>query len=205
MTITTQFLTMLTMVGMGSLFGASLDTYNRLFQRQKRKAWLVFINDILFWLLQGLTIFYVLFLVNQGELRFYIFLALLCGFAAYQAIFKSLYLKLLEYVIAICKMIYRFVIKTLNLIIYQPLFWLVSLILSLLLYIGRGLFALVKMLFSFIQWIGRIIFLMIKKILSILWAIFPKGIKKLVKRLYNKVAGFFMRIKKIINKWKKRD
>lgn len=203
MTITTQFLTMLTMVGMGSLFGASLDTYNRFFQRQKRKAWLVFINDILFWLVQGLTIFYVLFLVNKGELRFYIFLALLCGFATYQSIFKALYLKLLEYFITICKTIYRFVVKTLDIIVYRPLFWIVSLILSLLLYIGRGLFALVKMLLSFIQWILRIIFLVIKKILSILWAIFPKRIKKLIKRLYNKVAGFFMRIKKIINKWKK--
>ncbi|WP_371931952.1 spore cortex biosynthesis protein YabQ [Mesobacillus subterraneus] len=96
MTLSTQFLTMLAMIWMGTLFGASLDTHNRFLKRSKRKSWIVFINDILFWVFQGLSIFYVLFSVNMGELRFYIFLALLCGFAAYQSLFKNMYLKVLE-------------------------------------------------------------------------------------------------------------
>ena len=82
MTLSTQFMTMLAMIGMGIFFGAGLDTYNRFLKRSKRKSWLVFINDILFWILQGLFIFFVLFRVNQGELRIYIFIALLCGFAS---------------------------------------------------------------------------------------------------------------------------
>lgn len=57
MTLSTQFITMLAMVGMGSFFGAALDTYNRFLKRDTQKHWLVFLNDILFWLLQGLTIF----------------------------------------------------------------------------------------------------------------------------------------------------
>src|SRR5574342_818018 len=112
MTLSTQFLTMLSMVGAGVLFGTSLDTYQRFLNRPKRKRWFVFINDILFWLTQGLSIFYTLFLVNQGEIRFYIFLALLCGFAAYQSLFKRLYLSLLELLIRICISTYRFGEKT---------------------------------------------------------------------------------------------
>lgn len=120
MTLSVQFLTMLSMIGMGSLFGASLDTYQRFLKRPLRKSWVVFINDILFWLLQGLAIFYILFLVNEGELRFYIFLALLCGFAAYQALMKNIYLKLLEIVISTIISIYYFIVKVIRLLIIRP-------------------------------------------------------------------------------------
>lgn len=120
MTLSVQFLTMLSMIGMGSLFGASLDTYQRFLKRPVRKSWVVFINDILFWLLQGLAIFYILFLVNEGELRFYIFLALLCGFAAYQALMKNIYLKLLEIVISTIISIYYFIVKVIRLLIIRP-------------------------------------------------------------------------------------
>jgi spore cortex biosynthesis protein YabQ len=51
MSLTTQFLTMLTMIGMGSYLGAAVDTYSRFLQRQKRAHWVVFINDILFWVI----------------------------------------------------------------------------------------------------------------------------------------------------------
>ena len=78
MSLTTQLATMLAMIGMGSWLGAALDTYNRFLQRQDRTHWIVLINDILFWIVQGLIIFYVLLLVNEGELRFYIFLSILC-------------------------------------------------------------------------------------------------------------------------------
>src|SRR6516165_4054961 len=109
MTLSTQFLTMLSMVGMGSAFGAMFDTYQRFLNRPQRKYWIVFVNDVLFWILQAILIFYTLFLVNNGELRFYIFVALLCGFAAYQSLFKRIYLRFLEIliysVITICRFI----------------------------------------------------------------------------------------------------
>lgn len=73
MSVTTQLETMLAMIGMGGWLGLSIDTYSRFLQRRKRARFIVFINDVLFWLLQGLIIFYVLLLVNEGELRVYIF------------------------------------------------------------------------------------------------------------------------------------
>ena len=42
-------------------------------KRQERKRWLVFIHDILFWIVQALFVFYVLLLVNEAELRIYVF------------------------------------------------------------------------------------------------------------------------------------
>src|SRR5438309_5601434 len=126
MTLSTQFMTMLAMIGMGIFFGAGLDTYNRFLKRSKRKNWIVFINDILFWILQGLFIFFVLFRVNQGELRIYIFIALLCGFAAYQSLFKVIYLRWLEVLISFVISLLRFFVKTVYLLVYKPIYFVIT-------------------------------------------------------------------------------
>lgn len=65
MTLTTQFYTMLAMSGMGLWLGASLDTYRLFVIRARTARWLLFIHDILFWILQGLLFFYVLLHVNE--------------------------------------------------------------------------------------------------------------------------------------------
>lgn len=195
MTLSTQFLTMLAMIGMGSLFGASLDTHNRFLKRSKRKSWIVFINDILFWLFQGLSIFYVLFSVNMGELRFYIFLALLCGFAAYQSLFKKIYMKVLERTIAITISVYVFFVKAIRVLIIRPLQFLAATVLSLLILAGRGLYALVKWLLAVLIWMLKVLLKPIQMILLLFWKLLPKKIKKTVEKLYNKLAGFLILVK----------
>jgi spore cortex biosynthesis protein YabQ len=204
MTLSTQFITMISMVGMGVLFGTSLDTYQRFLNRPKRKRWFVFINDILFWLSQGLSIFYTLFLVNKGEIRFYIFLALLCGFAAYQSLFKHFYLSLLEMLIRICISTYRFGEKTFLALIWKPILWLIGLFISLLFALYKGLLALIRLVYSMLKWIFGVIFKIILWILLIFWKLVPKKIKKSVEKLYNKWAGIFLRIKNYFHRWLKR-
>lgn len=196
------------MIGMGSFFGAALDTYNRFLKRSVRKQFIVFLNDILFWLLQGLLIFYVLFIVNEGELRFYIFVALLCGFAAYQSLLKSYYLKSLEFTISTVVSIWNFLVKLFQMLIYRPLISLFTLVLSLVFMMGRGLFSLCKFLIRVIFWIAIVLFKPIQLIFLLFWKLLPKRIKKNVEKIYNELAGFFKKIKNyLINKlnhWKKR-
>ncbi|WML58217.1 spore cortex biosynthesis protein YabQ [Neobacillus sp. PS2-9] len=208
MTLSTQFLTMLSMIGMGSVFGAMFDTYQRFLNRPKRKQWIVFINDLLFWIIQALLIFYTLFMVNDGELRFYIFIALLCGFAAYQSLFKGIYLKLLEIIIQTVIATINFLKKTFRLLIYKPVLGLIQLVIAIIIAFGRGIFTLVKFIFKVVLFILKIIIFPVQKILLLFWKLFPKGIKKSVEKLYNKTAGNFKEIKNyintFINKWKKR-
>jgi len=208
MTLSTQFLTMLSMIGMGSVFGAMFDTYQRFLNRPKRKQWIVFINDLLFWIIQALLIFYTLFMVNDGELRFYIFIALLCGFAAYQSLFKGIYLKLLEVVIQTVIATINFLKKTFRLLIYKPVLGLIQLVIAIIIAFGRGIFTLVKFIFKVVLFILKIIIFPVQKILLLFWKLLPKGIKKSVEKLYNKTAGNFKEIKNyintFINKWKKR-
>jgi spore cortex biosynthesis protein YabQ len=209
MTLSTQFFTLLSMIGMGSLFGAMFDTYQRFLNRPKRKQWIVFFNDLLFWIIQAVIIFYTLFLVNNGELRFYIFLALICGFAAYQSLFKGSYLRLLEFTIKTVIAISRLIRKTFQLLIFKPILGLIQLVIIIIIAIGRGLLTLVKFISKVLLLIVKIILFPIQKILLVFWKLLPKSIKKSVEKLYNKTAGIFQRIRnyitKLINRWKKRD
>jgi spore cortex biosynthesis protein YabQ len=209
MTLSTQFFTLLSMIGMGSLFGAMFDTYQRFLNRPKRKQWIVFLNDLLFWIIQAVIIFYTLFLVNNGELRFYIFLALICGFAAYQSLFKGSYLRLLEFTIKTVIAISRLIRKTFQLLIFKPILGLIQLVIIIIIAIGRGLLTLVKFISKVLLLIVKIILFPIQKILFVFWKLLPKSIKNSVEKLYNKTAGIFQRIRnyitKLINRWKKRD
>lgn len=207
MTLTTQFMTMLAMVGMGSVFGAALDTYNRFLKRTKRNRLLVFMNDILFWIVQGLAIFYILFLVNSGELRFYIFIALLCGFAAYQSLFKGVYLRILEILISIVISFYRFLLKVFHFVIYKPIYMLVAAVISLIIMLGKGLLSLLKVVWKLLLFILKIVLLPVQWTFRLIWKLLPKRIKKLVDKIYNKMAGIFKQIKNYfhirISRWKK--
>lgn len=204
MTLSTQFLTMLSMIGMGSLFGVMFDTYQRFLDRPNRKSWIVFINDLLFWVIQALIIFYILFLVNNGELRFYIFVALLCGFAAYQSLFKGIYLKLLEVMIRSVISLYQFIRRAFQLLIYKPVVGIIQLLISIVIILGRGIFSLVKFILKVLLIILKVLWVPMVKILIILWKLLPKSIKKYVEKLYNKTAGIFMEIKNYLGKWIKK-
>ncbi|RIW29859.1 spore cortex biosynthesis protein YabQ [Bacillus salacetis] len=208
MTLSIQFYTMLAMVGMGSVFGATLDTYNRFLNRKIRKRWLVFLNDILFWILQALFIFYILFSVNFGEVRFYIFVALLCGFTGYQALLKDLYKKLLEKTIQGCVSFYNFLVRMLKNLVYSPIKWMVLLLVTILLGFGKGIWSVFGFLIKAIIAILKIVFTPFFWVVKLISRLIPKNLKKFVEKLYNKFAGYLFPFVKVIKtklkKWFKR-
>lgn len=204
MSLSVQFTTLLAMIGMGSLFGAMLDTYQRFLQRGRRKRWLVFLNDILFWLIQALLIFYVLFLVNYGEIRFYLILALICGFAAYQSLFKGLYLKGLEGLIRFVKLLAGVVWRTLHLLVYQPLKGIYLLTVAVALYLAKLLLALVKAVNLVIIWTLKTVFTpfawLMHKVIPASWKDFFSAMKpsiqkagKRSKKIWQQVSQYFQK------------
>ncbi|MCA1066534.1 spore cortex biosynthesis protein YabQ [Rossellomorea sp. AcN35-11] len=212
MTLSVQFYTMLSMIGMGALFGATLDTYSRFLNRSERKRWLVFINDIMFWILQALSIFYILFVVNYGEIRFYIFIALLCGFSGYQALIKPLYLDLLERLIIFFISLFNFGVKMVKNFIYSPIKWVIVLIITMVLSVGKGLVSVILFLFKVIwkvlQWAIKLVTAPIWWILKGIWNILPKHLTKRVEKLYNKMAGIYKgyskKLYRVVEKFKKK-
>ncbi|PLT30847.1 spore cortex biosynthesis protein YabQ [Peribacillus deserti] len=204
MTLTTQFYTLLSIIGMGCCFGAALDTYNVFLNRSKRSSWVVFINDFLFWIIQGLVTFYVLFLVNEGELRFYLFLALICGFSAYQALLKKLYLRLLKAWISLTRKIYTFMIRLFSLLFVKPLQWLVFALIGILLSFGKVLFFLAKLILkpilSIIKGLLKPFFWIAKKMIN--WL--PNSVTSRLRALLNRLAVFSRDIHKKWFGWFKR-
>lgn len=200
MTLSTQFMSMIVMIALGSYFGAALDTYNHFLKRSKRNRWIVFMNDVLFWFLQGFIIFYTLFHVNYGELRFYLFLALLCGFAAYQSLFKNVYLKTLKEVIRFIVTVFQLVRKIFLLLIYKPILSLVMACVFLVKIGGQGLLALVKICIQVLSWMMTILFMPFR----LIWKIVPRNVTKLFEKYFGYIAGYLKKIKKCMDRILKR-
>ncbi|RRN68267.1 spore cortex biosynthesis protein YabQ [Peribacillus simplex] len=206
MTLTTQFYTLLAMIGMGSAFGAALDTYSRFLKRSERKRWIVFIHDFLFWIIQGLLIFYVLFLVNEGEFRLYLFLALLCGFSAYQALFKGFYQRFLELLIILVIKLARFITDAVQMLIFLPIKWLIVSVIAIIIGLGKFVLALLKWAGKILLFILNIFWRPLKWILTYIWNLLPVFVTKNVGKFYNKGKGILLKIKnsiiRTLNRWR---
>ncbi|RFU62652.1 spore cortex biosynthesis protein YabQ [Peribacillus glennii] len=201
MTLSVQFYTLLAMIGMGSYFGAALDTYNRFLKRSKRKSWIVFINDFLFWVVQGLIIFYVLFLVNEGELRLYSFIALFCGFSAYQALMKGLFLRCLEAVIKFILATGNFIAKSFQILIYHPIKWLAGGVIFLLIGLLKVIFFMFRQVLKVIYSVIKIMVKPFRWLFMATWNFLPKSVTKTVGKFYNGITGFFYKIKNLIKRY----
>lgn len=212
MSLNTQFVTLISMISMGIYFGAAFDTYNRFLIRAKRKVWIVFINDVLFWCIQALLIFYVLYESNYGELRFYILLALLCGYSAYQAIFRGMYKRLLELTIQWVNRSISLLVKFGNLLLIRPVKGLITLIITFILFIfqlllkfGNLLIKVVKLLLMAVISVVKVLFYPFFKTVGWLWRRIPSQLRLPVEKFFYKLEGFGKRLKntinKLLNKW----
>ncbi|MBF0709591.1 MULTISPECIES: spore cortex biosynthesis protein YabQ [Bacillaceae] len=190
MTLTVQFYTMVAMVAMGVWLGIAMDTYSRFLHPDRSKSLWLYANDIVFWLLQGLIIFYVLYLVNEGELRFYVFLAILCGYAAYRSLFQPLYRRLLERIILITIAIIRFVKSLFIYLIYQPIRFILKVVFSLCMMI-------VSIMTTIFWFIFKFFWVPLKWGSSLIWRLIPQSVQMPLIKL----AGVADKIKNYIYHW----
>ncbi|RDW15313.1 spore cortex biosynthesis protein YabQ [Oceanobacillus arenosus] len=192
MTLSIQFLTMATMVLSGIYLGISQDTFRRFTQYWKNQTLLTYFMEICFWLTQAIILFYVLYRVNAGEIRFYIVMACLLGFSMYQVVAANLYKRLLEHVIRVIAGFYRFCAKVVQVLLITPIRWIIIMLLTILLFIlrlvGKVLFFILKLLVMPFKWIGKA-----------LYQLLPKKVKKNL----HKIAGFYSKMKNICIKWAK--
>lgn len=192
MSLTVQLQTMLAMVAMGGWLGIAIDTYSRLIRGRKWNKLITVINDSLFWILQALFIFFILLQINEGEMRFYILLALLCGYSIYRALLYKIYHSVLETTIHAIVKIVRFCKTALVVLFINPTKELLKLLYRVCMIIIRILkiviFFLLKFLYTPFLWLGRGI-----------WRLLPNG--KLIK--FKNKLGFLKKVKNYINRWKK--
>lgn len=161
MTLSEQFATMIAMTAMGGWIGVALTTYQRFIHPRKKWQWFMILTDILFWTVQGLLVFLVLLHVNEGEIRFYIFLALALGFSCYKALIEKAYKKCLEVMIHAIRSTSLFIGRTFSLFFVQPTIVLLKLLYRLVKMIGRILLSILLFLLSAIilplKWIFQLV------------------------------------------------
>ena len=78
----------------GILIGLLFDFFRIIRKVFHTNDLITYIQDILFWILTGITVLYSIFIFNNGELRLFMFLAILLGAFVYMLFISS-------YVIAI--------------------------------------------------------------------------------------------------------
>ncbi|MFC2948837.1 spore cortex biosynthesis protein YabQ [Virgibacillus sediminis] len=195
MTLSVQFITMIAMVLSGFYLGIIHDTFRRLAIYWRNRVLLSYFLEICFWLAQTGIIFYILFRANGGELRLYIFLACFLGFAAYQALAADVYKRVLEYLIQWFAAVWRFFKRTVQVLLFTPVKWMVLFLAAVLLWLakllGIILLSLWKVAITPIYWLLRLF-------LFLLPSSWQKNLHKLagvystIKNIYKKCREYIM-------------
>jgi spore cortex biosynthesis protein YabQ len=89
MNLNHQFLTVALMIGCGLGLGVFFDIYRVLTDKLKLSRWIISFLDIMYGLIAAVAVFRVLYYSNYGQLRFFIFVALILGIYLYYMWFSK--------------------------------------------------------------------------------------------------------------------
>ena len=184
MSLNVQFLTMIAMVLSGFYLGMALETFRRFSPYWKSNVFLTYFFEITFWLSQTFILFYVLYRVNAGELRVYVFIACLLGFSIYHVIAVNVYKKLLEHIVGIVSRILSLLNNILFILVINPLKWVLYILLTL-----------AQFVFTFLYYLLKTILLPVRWVLKSLKKLLPKKTQHIITKW-----GRFYSI--MISKWK---
>lgn len=176
MTLSVQFMTIISMIIGGFYLGIMLDTFRRFTVYWKNNNFLTYFLEIFFWLVQMFILFYILFRMNAGEVRFYIIVACLLGFAMYKALAAPLYKKVLEQVIRAFLWMYNLIIKVLDMIIITPLKWVLHIVITVLIFF-------LQLLVTCSLFILKLIFYPFKLLFQLAYSLLPNKFKKYIYKI----------------------
>lgn len=123
------------MVVSGIYLGVIRETFQRFSVMWERNRILVYVTEMMFWLLQTVIIFIVLYQVNYGDIRFYIFLAIGLGYSMYIVLIQSFYKRVLDILIKLLRFLTNLIIQIGTIFVVRPVKWLMMIIISLLSFI----------------------------------------------------------------------
>lgn len=98
----------------GIISGLIFDIFRILRQTFKTKDFIIYIQDILFWILVGFLMLYGLCAYTNGELRLYLFLGVILGFLIYILTVSKYILKINIKIITFIKNIFKTIFNFLS-------------------------------------------------------------------------------------------
>lgn len=97
----------------GIIIGLLFDIFRILRKSFKTPDIVTVIEDILFWILTGIIILYSIFVFNNGEIRFFMFIGIFLGAGFYMLLISNYIIKISVKVILIIKKVLTFILKIL--------------------------------------------------------------------------------------------
>lgn len=98
----------------GFAIGLLFDFFRILRKSFKTSDIITYIEDIVFWTLSGIIVLYSIFIFNNGEIRIYMFLAILLGIIIYMLLLSSYIIKINVFIINKIKKAIKLIINTIK-------------------------------------------------------------------------------------------
>lgn len=139
-TVSRQVYCFLMSIGVGALLGCVYDVFKLLHIFLPSKKIVVFIEDILYWIIAGFVTFIFILVFNSGEIRGFLLIGELCGFVIYYFLMSPFVIKLLKSLISITVAVLKFIFR----IIFTPIKFFFRIILKPFCAIGRKIKKIIK-------------------------------------------------------------
>ena len=97
----------------GFLIGLLFDIFRILRKSFKTSDIITIIEDVLFWIITGFIILYSIFVFNNGEIRFFMFIGIFLGTMLYMLLLSKYVIKISVNIITIIKKVLSFIFKIL--------------------------------------------------------------------------------------------
>ena len=98
----------------GCIIGLLFDFFRILRKNFQTPNFITQIEDIFFWIFTGLIVLYSIFIFNNGEIRFFIFLGIFLGIMMYMLLISEYIITFFSKIIKIIKTIVSKIIKIIN-------------------------------------------------------------------------------------------
>lgn len=110
--ILTQLYLLIVFCISGAIIGIFFDFFRILRRLFKTSDLMTSIQDVIFWILTGIFLLFIIFCYNEGEIRSYVFIGILLGLLIYFLIFSKIIIRInLSLFLSIKKFLPNFVKK----------------------------------------------------------------------------------------------
>lgn len=188
MSIATQLQTVAFMCACGALMGTGYDTYQVFRGKISIPRWLIFLCDLAFWIASAGMVFIILVKVNDGIVRFPVYLGVIVGAWLYFVVGSKYYIQFLLAVIRFSQWLYRLIVRILDIFLVKPI---------------QFFYRLIVMIIGFILTIIVTILRIVWKIIHFLLYPFIVIWQKMAKRLHVPFQKYWLLLKQWIHKPKK--
>ena len=112
--IYTQLQLFLIFIINGLLIGLLFDFFRILRKSIKTSDFMTYVEDIIFWILTGFIILYSIFTYNNGEIRLFMFLAMIIGILLYWVLISKFILSISLNIINFIKKVFQIIFNIIN-------------------------------------------------------------------------------------------